>query len=768
MLDDLAQAIRTRDASAIHALLFEQGGGYDPSSGGTKTAPLTPTVAGGGRTETELWDYKADVPMTPDSWAVTARHVLAFHNHRGGVIVYGIRDRDYTYCGASRRVDSKMLNDQMRHYLPDTLWVDFTRVVNTDRERYLGFAIIPPRGAQLAYFVADAPLVDGKRDFLKGESALRQGDSSVLLTQSDALAHQASFSPTLTTDFYTVDETFFRVFALETDHFIDRPELSQAIDAALGDPRTSVTSLVGVGGSGKTTLATAATIAAFENQRFDFIVSVTAKDRELATEGIRQLVPDLTTYETLLATVADVLGFTDLKHEPLAKQEKEVRDLLENSGGLVYVDNLETVDDPRVIEFLDDLPVGVKALVTSRRLRVRVSVRPVDVGSLSSDEATQLILSLSDIPGLGYVADFTSSEIEQITEACDRFPLAIRWTLLRAGTAAEALQRAKRLRGAARQESELLEFTFRRVFEDMSNTEKAVMRTLSVLQEPTSIEGVVAGTGNQGHAVVDALDGLVADALVHRVFDSERNTYAYSVAPLTRSFLVTEIRGSQQEGDAIRRRLADWFEARDIPNPDDRVVARELRQGRGSPEGALLDIAQAAQRRGDAKTAEEMYEQALTRNPASWRAARLRAEFERKVNKNLERALQFYEQAAHHAPSRGSDRALIFREWGMLLKDSGRSDATDLAIEKYEIAMKETPNDTFLVHALAFMYDRKGMYPRVIELLAPLRRHPNARTRMLVLQLLLKAYERRTDILEAAEVRVELREAEAQQPQRAR
>ncbi|HEX6699908.1 MAG TPA: hypothetical protein VF101_04180 [Gaiellaceae bacterium] len=221
------------------------------------------------------------------------------------MIVYGVRDKDYDYCGATSRVDSKIFNDQMRRYLPDTLWVDFTRAVNTDKEHYLGFAIIPPRGAQLAYFIADAPLVDGKRAFLPGESAVRRGDSSIVLARSDALVHQASFAPALASDVFRVDEPFFRIFSLETEHFVQRPALHDKIDAALRDPRTSVTSLVGVGGSGKTTLATAACLDAYTAKRFAFIVSVTAKDRELALEGIRQLTPGLTTYETLLASVAD-------------------------------------------------------------------------------------------------------------------------------------------------------------------------------------------------------------------------------------------------------------------------------------------------------------------------------------------------------------------------------------------------------------------------------------------------------------------------------
>jgi hypothetical protein len=97
----------------------------------------------------------------------------------------------------------------------------------------------------------------------------------------------------------------------------------------------------------------------------------------------------------------------------------------------------------------------------------------------------------------------------------------------------------------------------------------------------------------------------------------------------------------------------------------------------------------------------------------------------------------------------------------MLLRDSGRPDATDTAIDKFEIARKETPNDAMLVHALASMYDRKGVYMRVIELLEPLRRHPSPKTRKYALPLLLRAYQQTTRIVEAAEVKQELRDVKA-------
>ena len=217
---------------------------------------------------------------------------------------------------------------------------------------------------------------------------------------------------------------------------------------------------------------------------------------------------------------------------------------------------------------------------------------------------------------------------------------------------------------------------------------------------------------------------------------------------------------SRQSGveQRLRKRLSDWYEARDIGHADERVIVRELRQGKESPESPLLDLAQSAQRRGDMATAQDLYEQSLTRNPNSWRAARTYAEFERHVNQNVAQALVLYERAGANAPSRGQDRALIFREWGMLLRDSGEPDATDAAIERFEVAHAETPNDPMTTHALATMYKRKGQFRKVIELLEPLQKHPSLKTKEMALGLLVRAYDETTEMLKAAQARDALRE----------
>jgi hypothetical protein len=54
------------------------------------------------------------------------------------------------------------------------------------------------------------------------------------------------------------------------------------------------------------------------------------------------------------------------------------------------------------------------------------------------------------------------------------------------------------------------------------------------------------------------------------------------------------------------RRLSDYFEARDVTDSRERIVVREVRQGKGGAETALVDLALGAQRRGDLKSAKAL------------------------------------------------------------------------------------------------------------------------------------------------------------------
>ena len=524
---------------------------------------------------------------------------------------------------------------------------------------------------------------------------------------------------------------------------------------ALSDPRTAVTAIVGIGGAGKTALATWAVMRAYSKNQFDFIISVTAKDRELTSSGIRALSQGITSFEGLLQAISEVLDLPELKTANSNEKEVLAREVLTNSNGLLYVDNLETVDDPRLVRFLDNLPVGVRAITTSRRSTIRVSVHPVDLGPLTDKEARTFIKSLANENGLSYIGELSNSEAEVIGSACDGIPLAIRWSLTHFKSAADAVRQSNEIAQRLRRPKgeELLEFCFRRVFDDMSGYERRILQVLSLFQRPISAEALQIGCSYPHHTVMDATDDLISDALIQRLFDPDFNDYCYTLLPIVRSFAYSEVIKERELEPQIRRKLSDWYEATDIRNPQERQVVREIRHGRGSSEESLVDLAKAARHRGDFDAAHRMFEQALQRNPRSWRAAREFAEFERHERNNKASALILYERAFANAPSRGHERALICREFGMLLRDSGEPDATDRAIQKFEQAREDEPNDPICCVALARALERKGSYQRLIEILAPLETHSSSETRRRVHPLLLKAFDRCGRIVDAARLR---------------
>src|SRR5579885_3035152 len=140
--EDISKAVRHRDCSRIVRLFFASDGNV-------------PIVRPGFKTEGELWDYKPNVPFLgqrqANAWANVASDILGLHNCRGGLLFFGITD-NFQFCGATERLDSKLLNDQLRRYLPDTLWVEFHREYIQEDQRYLGVAIVPQRSGPLVRF----------------------------------------------------------------------------------------------------------------------------------------------------------------------------------------------------------------------------------------------------------------------------------------------------------------------------------------------------------------------------------------------------------------------------------------------------------------------------------------------------------------------------------------------------------------------------------------------------------------------------------------
>jgi predicted HTH transcriptional regulator len=100
------------------------------------------------RQENQFWDYKQQVNWENRVEAARfAKHVLAFHNAGGGLIVIGIKN-DYSVAGIHKRelLDSARLRDKLKHYIGSRVPV-FQDSIEIPGDRYLWLVFIEGRGA---------------------------------------------------------------------------------------------------------------------------------------------------------------------------------------------------------------------------------------------------------------------------------------------------------------------------------------------------------------------------------------------------------------------------------------------------------------------------------------------------------------------------------------------------------------------------------------------------------------------------------------------
>lgn len=738
VISELKSHIRTRNVRAVRDIFF--------ASGKTELKP-------GFFREDQLWDYKEDCPNPSKSsdleWAKIAADVAAFYNQEGGVLFFGVRDRDYKFVGASSRLDTKLFNDKIRRYVGDRFWVSFSREYIQADQRYLGVALIPPRSVDQVRMLRDAPPLEGKPLFRTGDLCVRVGDETRILRGSEAITFAATKGLGVSGTTFVVDQPNFRVLRPDYKQFIHRESLCSQLENAIKSSRTYVTSLTGIGGIGKTALACWMTLAAYEKKWFDFIVSVSARDRALTSAGIVATSPTLSSLADLLREICETTGFTEYADESESEQLRLVKsEILPHFPGLLFVDNLETVDDPRIVTFLEDLPVPTKAIVTSRKAKIRIANFPIEIGPFDRSEAVRFLEETARSVGKDFFAEMSRAEKEGIVNACDQIPLVIEWLIGRSRDPEKAAKLASGLEAHGKHGEELLEFSFRRVYEEMTGAQKLVLQAVSLINRPLPIEAVAVASNMPIHKASDVLEELKDYSLVERVYDANYHDLVYSLLPVTSTFVYRELGKSLGVESAIRKRLADWYEARDIQDVNQRHLVQKVRSGERNPELTLLQVARNYLAQGDLDNAENYFKQALERNPRNWQCHRELAEFYRHQRMATASCLRHYKQATELVPKQGPDRGKIFREYGIVLRNSGLPTGTREAAEQLEVALKEMPGDVVCRHALGDCYVRMMFYERALEVLKPLEDSPYKDTREKTYPLLEQCYKATSRLLE--------------------
>ena len=320
-----------------------------------------------------------------------------------------------------------------------------------------------------------------------------------------------------------------------------------------------VITIAGAGGVGKSalTLKIVNDIIRDSLVEYDFIVWVSAKENKLSYLGIEDLEPTLKNYDELLDTILNVVGFdADSYGDDDNKKESDINDLFDACNRvLLIIDNLETITDERIINFILDSHPNVNFIITSRRGLGQVE-RRYDLKELKEKDAIHLFRIICKEKGLQELQIADESLIRSYVKKVYCYPLAIKWVL---GQAALGKDIMCVIDGINEQSSDISKFCFEQVFSDLSIEAKSILYALC-LDNDAVPKGVLKYISNLDDiSFEDCIHDLLIVSLIlpeQKVNkqNGEINSY-YSLLPLTRGYVKVELDKNKDIKSQLQERM---------------------------------------------------------------------------------------------------------------------------------------------------------------------------------------------------------------------
>ncbi len=311
-------------------------------------------------------------------------------------------------------------------------------------------------------------------------------------------------------------------------------ELKKIADALAEDARGWGALIDGPGGIGKTSLAIRAA-ELVPAGRFRRIIFLSSKERELTADGQRSLGTFvLPGYLEMLNAIARELDKPDIAKTTEEERAEAVLRALREADVLLLLDNLETLPEPdrdQLFAFLNRLPRGSSAIVTSRR-RADSSAVIVRLDKLDWTAAHELIAELAKNNDL--LRKASAAEQRALYDETGGNPLLIRWIagqlgLGRCRTITDALDFLR----SAPAGNNPLEFIFGDLLDTFSANETKVMAALSYFTMPMEVKFIAELASLNQAAAQGALSDLSNRALV--LPDSEERSFV--LTPMVADFL---------------------------------------------------------------------------------------------------------------------------------------------------------------------------------------------------------------------------------------
>jgi|GEM_PF-680440 len=362
----------------------------------------------------------------------------------------------------------------------------------------------------------------------------------------------------------TVQEKPYPCHNLPNRHYKTFVGLNEQIDRLMGllspDCPTQLIAIEGAGGTGKTTLALEAAYRCLAATQapgvfptlpgFDALIFTSAQPQQLVTARRSSLPQPERNLRDIFSTILKTLNTFDEMPPTFQEQLEWARESLSRQSTLVIVDNLETLEDQEyVLAFLREIPLTVKAILTSR---VRSSLSTSIYLDCLDRQASLAFIHSQVQEKEKYL---TPAEAEAIYQKTGGLPLAIVYAI--GQVAVYGLPLHAVTTHLAQSTSSLVHRCFEESFQQLQGRPAGALLSALTLFPRAASRNALAHVAFQNPDLRTTRTGL--ETLYQLSLVTRPKTQYYAIHSLTREYVNNDLSERPAFKQALRDRWLAWY-----------------------------------------------------------------------------------------------------------------------------------------------------------------------------------------------------------------
>ena len=337
-------------------------------------------------------------------------------------------------------------------------------------------------------------------------------------------------------------------------YFVGREEEIKTILQSLQpNSRTFIIGIEGIGGVGKSALAIELSYRCIENDLFESVIWISAKESVLTLHGIEPIIPEAKTLSDILITIGTSLGNPTIGNLSIQDQIKRVYNLLARRTTLLVLDNFESlskIEQRDILDFLRRSPITLKVAITSRE---RVSEgQIIRLQGLSVEESNALLEWDAQQKNI----QLTKDQNKYLVDLTGGLPLALLWVQGQIAVLGYSVtQVLDKL--SLDTDIPILQYCFNHSWNLLRHSgEKKILFLLALQPEAISRSALKEIAGIEDS---DSFDNAISDLLQLTLIEHVSDRDYFSILPLTRRFIRTQFAGDRKFIKQAELKIAQYY-----------------------------------------------------------------------------------------------------------------------------------------------------------------------------------------------------------------